>query len=581
MAGELPKVETSNIAETTSAFTSAQVLARAIESYGAKHVFTLTGHPQDPLAALAEGNQTKVVLARSERSAVFMADGYARFSRKPTFTYAQFGPGVTATIGGLSDPFWGKSPVVSLSSSVSTLTRGRFAYQEIDQAACVSAVTKWHGEVAEAKRIPDMVTRAVIEAISGVPGPTHLDIPANILQGGFPGKPDLRAARRFLEFPAFRVAPSPTSVEAAIRLLATSHRPVILAGGGVVLADAHRELTEFAELLSIPVLTTMPGKSAIRGTHPLCVGVAGVYSRKVANDVLAEADVVLAIGTKLGVMGTADFALPIHGTKIIHIDLDPRTLGRTFVDEEISMVADAKSALQMLIDAARSATARKEWVSAVQARLQTWKQEFSELANVETINGAINPRFLLRRLDEFLSDSDIVVADTGFSAAWAGTLLTQKGVSDVFYRAAGSLGWAFPAAIGTQIAAGSSRRVVCLTGDGGLGYHISDLETALRVNSPTLTVVMNNSSLGFEYMGHKLRHRHVEDDLHQFQTTDYAAVARAFGAFGERVENPAEIAPALRRAAESGKPAILDVVISREIAAPTRRFEAFTGIRPI
>ncbi|WP_407123316.1 thiamine pyrophosphate-binding protein [Bradyrhizobium sp. STM 3561] len=580
MAGELPTSDRSIAADPGPELSNAEVVARTIEAYGAKHLFTLTGHPQDPIAALSEAKQTKVVLARSERSAVFMADGYARFSRKPTFTYAQFGPGVTATVGGLSDPYWGKSPVVSLSSSVSTLTRGRFAYQEIDQAACVAPVTKWHGEVAEAKRIPDMITRAVIEAISGIPGPTHLDIPANILQGKFPGKPDLRAAKRFLEFPAFAVAPSTASVEAAIRLLVAAKRPVILAGGGVVLANAHHELTELAELLSIPVLTTIPGKSAIRGTHPLCIGVAGVYSRKVANDVLAEADVVLAIGTKLGVMGTADFTLPTQGTKIIHVDLDARTLGRTFVDEELSIVADAKSALQMLIEAARS-TPGKEWTLGAQARLQTWQQEFARLASVQMIDGAINPRFLIKQLDDFLSETDIVVADTGFAAAWAGALLDQKGVGDVFYRAAGSLGWAFPAAIGTQIAAGSSRRVVCLTGDGGLGYHLSDLETALRANVPTITVVLNNSSLGFEYMGHKLRHGHVEDDLHQFRTTDYAAIARAFGAFGERVENPADITPALRRASESGKPAILDVAISREIAAPTRRFEVFEGIRPI
>jgi acetolactate synthase-1/2/3 large subunit len=567
--------------------TVSQVLAKMLRAYGAEYVFTLTGAPQDPLIDMQNREGVRVVLGRSERSALAMADAYARVTGKPTFGVVQFGPGSTYLPASIIDSFWASSPLVAISGTTTTKTRFRYEYQELEQTSMFPAITKWAGDLPQPERIADVLRTAVRASVSGVPGPSYLGIPADWFSRKLTIPQDIYAEPAFLRTPALRTSPLASDVERAIALLSSASKPVIIAGGGVILSEAWQELTDLAEALNIPVVTTMAGKGSIADTHPLAVGVCGRYSRKVANDTLAGADFCLAIGTKLSSMGTNVFQYPGKAARIAHFDLDPNSLGRTY-REELSSVGDSREALRMLHEAALAARVNvvpagskwAAWTKQVQGAVAAWQQDLVRVSSEPMHEGKLNPYHIMRLIDQHVGGDDMLVADTGYMAAWAVTVLQQKKAGRNTLRAAGSLGWAFPAAFGAKLAVGPKRRVFALTGDGGLGYHLPDLETALRLKTPTVTIVMNNCSLAFEYHVQKYVHEEMCPEASEFLDVQFADVAKAFGAHGERVTSADQFIPALRRAEESGKPAIVDVVVSRELPPPVTRYEA-AGLRKI
>jgi acetolactate synthase-1/2/3 large subunit len=576
-------VTSTSAGDSASTLTLSQALAKMVKAYGAEYIFTLTGAPQNPLIDMQNREGVRVVLGRSERSAFAMADAYARVTGKPTFGLAQFGPGATYLPASIIDAYWASSPLIALSGTTTTNTRYRYEYQEVEQTSMFPAMTKWAGDLPQPERIADVLRTAVRAAVSGVPGPVYLGIPADWFSKPLATAPDIYAETAFLKTPALRVAPIAQDVECAIALLASAEKPVLIAGGGVILSEAWAELTALAEALNIPVVTTMAGKGSIADSHALAVGACGRYSRKVANDTLAAADFCLAVGTKLSSMGTDVFKYPRKGTRIVHVDLDPNSLGRTY-REELSIVADARAALTMFREAAVAARVDgsrwASWTKQVQGWVAAWLEDLDRVSSHPLYEGRLNPYHLMRLIDQHVGGDDLLVADTGYMAAWVVTVLQQKKPGRNILRAAGSLGWAFPAAFGAKLAVGQKRRVFGLTGDGGIGYHIADLETALRLKIPVVQIVMNNSSLAFEYHVQKYVHEEMCPEASEFLDVPFADVARAFGAHGERVTSAEQFIPALRRAEESGKTAIVDVVVSRELPPPVTRYEA-AGLRKV
>ena len=563
--------------------TVSQALAQLLRAYGAEYVFTLTGAPQNPLIEMQNRGGIRVVLARSERSAFAMADAYARLTGKPTFGIVQYGPGATYLPASIIDAFWASSPLIAISGTTSTSTRYRYEYQELEQTSMFPSMTKWAGDLPQPDRIADVLRTVVRAAVSGVPGPAYLGIPADWFNKRLGSAPDLYAEKAFLKAPAVRTAPLAQDIERAIAILSRAHKPVLLAGGGVMLSEGWQELTALAEALQIPVVTTMAGKGSIADIHPLSVGAAGRYSRKVANKVLGDADVCLAVGTKLSSMGTDVFKYPRKEAQIVHIDLDPNSLGHTY-REDLSMVGDARVALSLLRDAAEAAGVNgaswSAWTKNVQGQVAAWLADLDNVSRDPLYEGKLNPYHLMRLLDQHIGGDDLLVADTGYMAAWAVTVLQQKKAGRNTLRAAGSLGWAFPAAFGAKLAVGNKRRVFGLTGDGGIGYHLADFETALRLKIPVVQIVLNNCSLAFEYHVQKYVHQEMCPEASEFIDVPFADVARAFGGFGERVTSAGQLIPALRRAEESGKPAIIDVVVSRELPPPVTRYES-AGLRKV
>ncbi|MDP6787012.1 MAG: thiamine pyrophosphate-binding protein [Rhodospirillales bacterium] len=561
-----------------------QAMAAMLKAYGAEYFFTLTGGPQEPLMEAQLGQGIKVVLGRTERSAFAMADAYARLTGKPTFGTAQYGCGTAMLPFALVDAYWAHSPLIAINSAPDINTKFMYEYQELEQVPMMAGVTKWAGELPAPDRIADVMRTAVRAAVSGSPGPAYLSIPMNWYTAELSDAVKIYAEPAFTAVAAQRSAPVAGDIERAVEVLAKASRPAILAGGGVLMSSAWDELTALAEALDVPVVTSISGKGAIAETHPLAVGVCGRYSRKIANDTMEECDVLVVVGSRLGAMGTDTFKVPTPDTAIVHIDADAMNLGRSY-REEVSICADAKVALAMLTDAAGQAglpgtpSPWEEWTRGIQGRLATWREKCRERAAEGMIDGRLNPFTVLAELNGEMRPDDVVVADTGYMAAWSGTILEQKAAGRGSLRAAGSLGWAFPAAIGAKLAAGDDRRVLCLSGDGGMGYHLADLETALRLGLQVTTVVMNNAAFGFSYDVQRYLHSQSErlPDATEFLDLDFAAIATAFGAHGETVVEPGELVPAMRRCEESGKAALINVKTSKEVTPPVGRYAAAGG----
>ncbi len=557
-----------------------QILGETLELYDVEYFFALTGGDHPILLGLRDAG-IKFILAHSERSAVAMADGYSRITAKPSFAYGQWGPGAALCVSGLADAYWGQSPVICITSAINSGSLYRYAYQGIEnQQALFAPITKWNTYVPNIARLPDILRTAIRMAVSGIPGPVHIDIPQELSRSIEQDLPNVQlyAEPEFKKCPNCRVAPSPKDIEKVIAAIVQAKRPLILAGGGVIASEAWDELVRFAESLSIPVVTSSAGKASIATDHPLAVGGVGNYSRKMANDVAAKCDTYIVIGSNLGDHTTKSRQAPGPAAKIIHIDLDPGVLGTSY-KEEVSVVGDAKLTLRAMIEAVEASGISKKacpwagWLKEVQSMVASWRAAFQEKARDGGSPGAINPYFVMATLNKVMSPDDVLVADTGYMAAYGNTCIDVKAPGRKYIRAAGSLGWGFPASLGAQCAVKGKARVICLTGDGGIGYHDAEIETAIRCGLPVVVVVMNNSSLAFTYHMLKFGYNDPVPAATDYSDIDYGAVAKAFGAYGEKVRLAKDVEGALRRALDSGRPAVIDLAINKEIYAPVISYE--------
>ena len=547
----------------------ARNISATLKANGVDHLFLLTGGDQPLFIALKEAG-IRLVLARSEASAVYMADAYARVTGKPGLVYGQWGPGAANVAAALAEPCWARSPVVALTSAIGTSVVNRNEYQEIDQLSMYGPVTKWNKSLGRTDRASELVRMALQVATSGCPGPVHLDLPRDILE-----------AECDLEDPQVFGSPSLPSpdkgaISRAIELFTKADRPIVLAGAGAVLSNAANELARLMDEFHVPVATSMGGKGIVSDDHPLTVGVVGRYSRTVANAVLKESDCVLVVGSRLGGMVTNGNALPEPNARVIQIDIDAEVIGLTRKRKvDIGIQADCRLALQAFCEelATKQQNLRySAWTTSVQQRILGWKQSFKQESQLAAVSGPLGPAAVIAALNEIVRDDDIVVADTGYMGAWAGALLNLRKPGRHFLRAAGSLGWAFPAALGAQLAAPDAR-VICVIGDGGFGYHVGDIETALRCKIPVIVIVLNNGGLAFEYQMQKYHYDTIVPEVNDFYPTDYSAIATAYGAEGARVATYDDLRTYLRRAYSSRSPYVLDVLVDRESYPPVTSYD--------
>jgi acetolactate synthase-1/2/3 large subunit len=322
-----------------------------------------------------------------------------------------------------------------------------------------------------------------------------------------------------------------------------------------------------AETLSIPVATSLNGKGTIADDHPLCVGVVGGYSRWSANRAVSEADLVIYIGSSAGGMVTNEWTVPAPGARTVQIDIDPRELGRSY-PILAAMQGDAKASMVRLLEASEANNDRGAWVARAQELVAAWRAEVEPLLLADS--EPVRTERLCAELTEHLPSDAILVSDTGHSGIWTGTMIDLKHPSQSYIRCAGSLGWAFPAAMGAKCAA-PDRPVICFGGDGAMWYHLTEMETAVRCGINTVTVVNNNHSLNQEqginesvYGGRSKG----SDDLWIFPESDFAKIADSMGGLGLTVTRPGDFAGALEQAIESGRPALIDVKTDIESITP-------------
>lgn len=517
------------------------------------------------------------VLARSEAAAVYMADGYARLRGKPTFVYGPYGPGAANVAGSLAEAFWAGSPVVALVSAMRRADRYRKEYQELEQPALFASVTKWAIEASVGTHVPRLVREAARRTIVGAPGPVYLGIPNDIFEEELPGYYGPAPLDQALEVPLARPAPTAADAEAVVLAMTRASRPIILAGNGIHQSGAYEALRQVAERLGIPVATSNSGKGSISEMHHLALGTVGRYSRNYANAAMRDADVILAVGTALGGMVTDSYRLIDAATEVIHVSVDPEVIGLNF-PTRLGLVADARTFLEAVLDASdrldvQPSAVSEVHVAALAEERAAWRERRACLAAQNGLDGRpMRPEAVMASVRSKIASDAVLVADTGYSAAWAGALADVREAGRHFMRADGSLGWAFPAALGAQLAA-PDRQVICITGDGGFGYHIGDIETAIRLRLPVVVIVLNNQTLAFEEHVQDLLYGKVVPEVNEFVNINYGAIARAFGANGFRVNNIEDFDRALVHGLKRSGPTIIDAVIDREAIAPVTRYD--------
>lgn len=545
----------------------AKFIAETFKGYGVSHVFFVEAILRRGLVEM-EALGINRVLTHSEKAAAYMADGYARTSHRPGICMAQSVGGANLA-SGLQDPYLGLSPVIAMTGRKPPIAQHRNAYQEIDHHAMFGPVTKYNVIVETIEQLPYLLRQAFREATSGAPGPVHLDLQGYEGELTALAEADLEVIVEdgFTHSPSVRPEPDMACVREAARVIEDAERPVIVAGGGATASSAGREIVELAEILSIPVATSLNGKGTIVETHPLSVGVVGSYSRWCANQIVLEADLVIFIGSHTGDQVTNSWTVPKAGTPVIQIDIDPLELGRSYPNR-VGLMADAKVAVRRLIECMDRRYTKNPWAQRAQQWVQKWREEIEPFRNSNTI--PILPERLCKEITEFLPLNAILVSDTGFAGLWAGTTVYLTHPDQLSIRSAGSLGWAFPASLGAKCAE-PKRPVVCFTGDGGFWYHLTELETASRRDIKTVTIVNNNSCFRQCIRGIDKAYGDSpgnKQDMYKFRDTDFAKIAQDMGCFGIRVERPEELSKALKKALEADVAAVVDVVTDPEHDAP-------------
>jgi acetolactate synthase-1/2/3 large subunit len=550
--------------------TGAQVLADMLQGYGVSHVFMVPAVLRRTFVEMERRTGIKRIHTHGEKSAAYMADGYARASGRPGVCMAQV-IGALNLAAGLRDAYLAHSPVIAFTGGREPQTKFRKVYQEVDDVPAFGPVTKFNATVDAVERFPDMVRQAFRVAVSGSPGPVHLQFRGN------EGQVDAEEAEMeplceplFARVPPFRPEPDLDAALAALRLIEQAERPVIVAGGGARASGAGGELVALAEALAVPVATSLNGKDVIAGNHPLSVGVVGTYSRESANRVVAQADLVCFVGSETGGMTTHFWKVPRIGVPAVQIDIDPEALGRNY-PLKAAVLGDAQKTLACMRQHTNAGTAelRKPWVETARAICGEWQTKYRPALASDAV--PIRPERLCSELTRHVPANAIVVVDTGHAGMWMGGMFDLTSSAQNYIRSAGHLGWAFPAGLGAKCAA-PQRPVVVFTGDAGFWYHIGEIETAVRWRINTVTVVNNNSSgnqskRGFDrvYGGEQTAQAR---EMWTFTKVNFARVAQDMGAIGIRVERPDELAGALQQAFAADRPVILDVVTDIEALAP-------------
>ena len=538
--------------------TGAEAAVDMLKSHGVEILFGLCGDTSlpfyDALARLPHG--MRHVLTRDERSASYMADGYARVSGKVGVCEGPSGGGVTYILPGLAEANESSMPLLCINSDISVAARGRYTLTELDQGALMRPVTKWNAVLNRAEDLPRTFRAAFRQITTGRPGAAHIALPFDV-QNGSVNRAEVWGDVRFGRYPAERIAPDSESVERAARLLGEAKQPILICGGGVILSQAQGELIALAEQLSIPVTTTISGKGSIDEEHPLAAGVVGSNGGTPETRALVDnADLVFFIGCRAGSVTTERWRHPTPGgCKVIHLDVDPAVPGANY-RTDAALVCDAQLGLKMLREAL---TNQRRVVNGpdLESAKERKFANFQVLA--ESLDKPIKPERLVQELARVLDRDAILVADAGTPCPYFSAYYPVRSPGRFFSnRAHGALGYSLPAAIGAHFAR-SSVKCVSVMGDGSFGFTCGELETAVRYRLPITFVVISNASYGWIKAGQKSGYsqRYFSVD---FAGTDHAAVAAAFGVKSWRVTEPTELSKVLPDALAYGGPTLVDVV---------------------
>lgn len=554
----------------------AVLFAQAFARHGVTAAFGQSIPSLFHLVAPAHGITQAVY--RTENAGGAMADAYARVTNRIALVTAQNGPAATLLVAPLAEAMKASIPVIALVQEVTADIADRNAFQELDHVALFSGVAKWVRRVDDVERIDDYVDMAVTMATTGRPGPVVLLVPGNVFAATARSEPRRRA--EFGGFPLDRVAPDAGSVRQAAELLAGARRPLVIAGGGVQLSQAHMALSELQERFHLPVATTLMGKGAVSEDHPLSLGVVGYFmgdgSRtEKLTDFVRAADVILLIGNRTNQNGTNNWRLYPRDATYIHLDIDGHEIGRNY--EAVRLVGDARTGIDALCaalcdtDLSLRLSSRKAFEDSIATARSHFREAFLKFEGAT--EGPVRPERIMLELDRLLPENAIVVSDASYSSIWTGNYLTARrpGMRFISPRGLAGLGWGLPMAIGAKLGR-PDQPVVCVSGDGGFAHCWAEIETAVRMKLPIAVIVLNNQTLGFQKDAEDAVFGAHTEACH-FAPVDHAAIGLACGARAARVSRPAELAPAIEAALAADGPTIIDVLTDPSSRPPLTLYQ--------
>jgi len=535
--------------------TGAKALIHALEKEGTDLVFGLPGGANLPIYDALVGANLRHVLVRHEQSAAHMADGYARIKRKAGVCFATSGPGATNLITGIATAYADSSPVVAVTGQVPLAYIGKDAFQETDIIGVANPCTKYAFQPRAAGEIPEMIKKAFYIAESGRPGPVLVDIPKDVQQATADMKfPDLIKVRGYNPV----IEADISEMGRALEFLVKAEKPIIMAGGGVILSGAFSELQALAELLMIPVVTTFRGKGAFPENHALAMGPIGMHGHAEANKIILEADCIIAAGARFSDRSVGKFDEFGKGMSIIHMDIDPAEIGKN-KSVDVALVGDVKSSLRTLVKMLSKKIAKRSADSPWLKRRKELVQYYAE--TLKDYPREITAKKSLKKLRELLPANGIVTTEVGQCQMWAslhfdviapGTFFSSTGL--------GTMGFGFPASIGAKAAA-PKVPVVDIAGDGSFNMTENSLAVSVLEKFPVIVFLMNNYMLGMVAQWQRTFYNRRYSGVDQQKCPDYVKIAEAYGAQGIRVGSMNELDKAIKTAIKSDIATVIDIPI--------------------
>ena len=537
--------------------TGAQAIIEALKKEKVNHIFGISGGAVLPIYDVLYDAEMRNILAKHEQCAGHMADGYARVSGLPGVCIATSGPGATNLVTGIANAYMDSSPVVSITGQVTRAAIGKDAFQEADIVGITTPITKYVTQVKRTEDIPKVFKTAFYIATSGRPGPVLVDVPKDIQQHStdfeFHDSITLRGYKP-------RDNPHPVQVKRAAEMLVKAEHPMILAGGGVIISNASRDLLKLAELMMLPVATTLMGKGSIPETHPLSLGMVGMHGMAQANTLILESDVLLTVGARFSDRTTARVDGFCPDTQIIHIDIDSAEIGKN-VKIDLPIVADAGKTLReiyKLVVKKAMTNEKSPWHS----RIQQVREHYT--SELERDSQSITAPAIIRSLRALLPNNAIITTEVGQNQMWAAlhfqsleprTFLSSGGL--------GTMGFGFPAAIGAKVAK-PDVPVVDIAGDGSFIMSAQELATSVLEEIPVIVVVLNNSMLGMVAQWQRIFYNRRYSGTMLHDSPDFVKLAEAFGAQGIRIGSLDEFSQAVKNGLTSDVTTVIDVPISPE-----------------
>ena len=538
-----------------------EAIIESLKKMGVETIFGYPGGQTIPFYDMLYDADIDHILVRHEQAAAHAADGFARASGKVGVCLATSGPGATNLVTGIATSYMDSSPIVAITGQVPTHLIGNDAFQEADIMGITMPIVKHSFQPKDPDLIPSIIKTSFDIAASGRPGPVLIDVPKEVQEGELTSFDD-----NLIQIPGYKptLKGNPRQIKKACELIKQAKRPLVLAGAGVILADACSEFNEFVHLINAPVMTSLLGKGAINEKDELALGMLGMHGKKVSNDSVNECDLLIAIGIRFSDRTTGRLDSFVPDSKVIHIDIDPAEIGKN-VDVDLPIVGDAKNILNSLNNLFKGYKASNEvnaWTDKIKQR------KIDLLPRVTYDDVPLKPQSVIKEISEVLTPDSILTTDVGQNQMWAAHFYdTQKPRKFISSGGLGTMGFGFPSAIGAKVACPQDP-VVSINGDGGFLMVCQELATVYDYDLPVIAVVLENRTLGMVYQWQSLLYNERHSETEFKDSPDFVKLAESFGINAVRVEKPGETKDVLKTAIKDNEAILIDIVIDSEESLP-------------